>query len=165
VVILDGDNLAVSERRRDGRVYFVLPGGGVEVGELLEAAAIREAFEELGVRVSLLGLVAQVTFVVDGIASRQHYFAAQITGGVFGTGPVPSTPVPIQVEAPTAPPGSASNTLRNPTCTRVRSCRLSWDEAWSPCSTIPWTSRSRARTRSRERRTARLIGRHPAGEP
>lgn len=89
MVILDGDNLAVIERRRDGRVYFVLPGGGVEVGELLEAAAIREAFEELGVGVSLLGLVAQVTFVVDGIASRQHYFAAQITGGVFGTGSGP----------------------------------------------------------------------------
>ena len=89
MVILEGDNLAVIERRRDGRVYFVLPGGGVEVGELLEAAAIREAFEELDVRVSLLGLVAQVTFVVDGIASRQHYFAAQITGGVFGTGPGP----------------------------------------------------------------------------
>lgn len=89
MVILDGDNLAVIERRRDGRVYFVLPGGGVEAGEPLEAAAIREAFEELGVRVSLLGLVAQVTFVRDGIASRQHYFAAQITGGTFGTGAGP----------------------------------------------------------------------------
>ena len=89
MVILDGDNLAVIERRRDSRVYFVLPGGGVEEGEPLEAAAIREAFEELGVRVSLRGLVAQVTFVVDGIASRQHYFAAQITGGDFGTGSGP----------------------------------------------------------------------------
>jgi 8-oxo-dGTP pyrophosphatase MutT (NUDIX family) len=33
-------------RRRNGEEYYVLPGGGVEINESIEAAAVREAKEE-----------------------------------------------------------------------------------------------------------------------
>jgi 8-oxo-dGTP diphosphatase len=86
VVILQADEIAVIERRRDGRLYYVLPGGGVEPGESIEQAAIREAAEELGVRVVLRGLVATVELAGPDRDSRQHYFAAEIVEGEFGSG-------------------------------------------------------------------------------
>ena len=46
-----------------------LPGGRVEWGERVEAAALRELHEETGVEAELTGLVA----VVDGLFPPAHY--------------------------------------------------------------------------------------------
>ena len=46
-------HIALIERVRDGTTYYVFPGGIVEEGETAPAAAMREAFEELGVYVEL----------------------------------------------------------------------------------------------------------------
>ena len=89
MVIVDHGRLAVIERHRAGHHYFVLPGGGVEPGETLEAAAVREAHEELGVGVELLGPVGTVELTKDGTESRQHHFAATILSGTFGAGTGP----------------------------------------------------------------------------
>jgi 8-oxo-dGTP pyrophosphatase MutT (NUDIX family) len=45
VIIKDGMILLI-HRLRDGEEYFVLPGGGVEEGESIEEATIREVKEE-----------------------------------------------------------------------------------------------------------------------
>jgi len=39
VVILEDGRIALIERARDGRTYFVFPGSGVETGESPEEAA------------------------------------------------------------------------------------------------------------------------------
>jgi 8-oxo-dGTP diphosphatase len=82
VILLDSDRLALIKRMREGRVYYVFPGGTVEAGETPQAAAIREAYEELGVHVALSQLVAVVTFG----QKQQYFYQATILDGDFGTG-------------------------------------------------------------------------------
>ena len=83
IVLIQNGKVALIERHRAGLNYFVFPGGGVDQGETLEQAAIREAMEELGIEVSIKQKVAEIQF---GLKSRQVYFLAEQTGGEFGTG-------------------------------------------------------------------------------
>ena len=85
VVLIEDGRVALIERHRAGQRYFLFPGGGVERGETAEAAAIREAWEELGVRVELGDLLFDEEFG----DVRFVYFAATMVGGEFGTGAWP----------------------------------------------------------------------------
>ena len=82
VILLREGELALIKRERDGRRYYLFPGGGVEESESLEAAAAREALEELGLTIRVGRLVA----LSKAPARKQYYFLAQIVGGQFGTG-------------------------------------------------------------------------------
>ena len=82
VILLRDGHVALIERERDGQRYYLFPGGGVEDSESLQAAARREALEELGVATRVGRLVA----VSDTPARKQYYFSAEIVGGRFGTG-------------------------------------------------------------------------------
>ncbi|WP_238147954.1 NUDIX hydrolase [Rothia halotolerans] len=76
--------------RHPERAAWTLPGGGMEVGETPEQAAVREVYEESGYRVALDGLL--------GVDSKYHYesgrqrpfhalrilYRAYITGGSMG---------------------------------------------------------------------------------
>ena len=81
-IIVRNQHIALIKRQRDGRTYFVIPGGGREPGETPEQTAIRESFEELGLTVSIDRLLAKVIFR----GREQYYFFARVTGGHFGTG-------------------------------------------------------------------------------
>lgn len=83
IVLIKDNKVALIERHRAGLHYFVFPGGGVDEGESMEQAAIREALEELGVQVAIKEKVAEVQF---GQNSRQIYFLAEPISGEFGTG-------------------------------------------------------------------------------
>ncbi len=52
-IIIKNEEILLMERWRDGLHYFSIPGGGVEPGETIEEAAIREVAEEMGIVVSL----------------------------------------------------------------------------------------------------------------
>lgn len=80
-IIIQHDKVAVIKRVRNGDVYYVFPGGGVEQGETPEEATIREAYEELGVVISVIAPFIEVAY-----NGRQVYFLAQILKGEFGTG-------------------------------------------------------------------------------
>ncbi len=82
VLIIEG-KVALIERHRAGLHYFVFPGGGVDEGESVEQAALREALEELGIEVAIKQRIAEVQL---GRTSRQIYFLAEQIGGNFGTG-------------------------------------------------------------------------------
>ena len=49
-VVLREEKLLVMHRRRSGREYAVLPGGGIEDGEPVQDAVLRELHEETGLR-------------------------------------------------------------------------------------------------------------------
>ena len=80
-VIIENNKVALIKRTRDGKVYYVFPGGGIEQGESPELAAIRETFEELGVHINI-----KEAFGIIHFNGFQHYFHSEIIGGTFGTG-------------------------------------------------------------------------------
>lgn len=82
VVLIEGERVALIERVREGKTYYLFPGGTIEAGETPEEAAVREVQEELGLEVRLGPLLA----VVEFDESPQYYFDAAIINGVFGTG-------------------------------------------------------------------------------
>ena len=57
VILYDAGIVLVERDRPPYSGYYALPGGFVEIGESIEAAAIREAREETGLEIELLGLV------------------------------------------------------------------------------------------------------------
>jgi 8-oxo-dGTP diphosphatase len=82
IVLIEDGNVALIERHRAGLDYFVFPGGGVDEGETVEQAAIREAMEELGVEVA----IKQKVMIVNFDKSEQVYFLTERVGGEFGSG-------------------------------------------------------------------------------
>jgi 8-oxo-dGTP pyrophosphatase MutT (NUDIX family) len=81
-VLIKDDKVALIERYRNNKHYFVFPGGGVDEGETPEQAAVREMEEETGLRVTVKYELAVIHFGL----STQHYFLAERLNGEFGTG-------------------------------------------------------------------------------
>ncbi len=84
-ILLQDSKIALIERHRPGRHYFVLPGGGIERGESPVQAVVREVQEELGLEVVVQRLVA--TRRVRG--RMEYYFLVEAMGGQFGNGTGP----------------------------------------------------------------------------
>jgi 8-oxo-dGTP diphosphatase len=82
VILIENRNIALIERYRLGRHYFVFPGGKIDAGETPAMAAKRETLEELGLVVSIGQLVAEVWY----LGTPQYYFLATRLSGDFGTG-------------------------------------------------------------------------------
>ena len=87
VIILADEKIALIERVKADRTYYVVPGGGVHEGEYTHQAACREAKEELGVDVTLERLVAVVERVERGTVTHlQLYYLVGGVTGLFGAG-------------------------------------------------------------------------------
>ncbi|MCA1058489.1 NUDIX domain-containing protein [Rossellomorea aquimaris] len=81
IILIEDDHLAVIKRNRDDEVYYVIPGGGMGMGETEIETAIREAEEELGIIVS--GLKHALSFKHNH--TQSYYFVGEYSG-LFGSG-------------------------------------------------------------------------------
>lgn len=73
VVIIENQKVVLIQRIRDGSIYYVFPGGGIENGETPEAGAKREALEELGVEVKVKECISEVEF-----NGTQYFFCLKL---------------------------------------------------------------------------------------
>jgi len=65
-IIIDNGRVLLVEHRKNGRSYWLLPGGGIRTGETIQAALKRELFEEIHVHV----VVSKLLFVVETISQQ-----------------------------------------------------------------------------------------------
>ena len=81
LAVRDGAFLAV-EHAKDGRHYYLLPGGGVDAGERLTDGLVREFAEELGVRVKPGALLMACDSIAPGKARHIVHlvFAVEVEG-------------------------------------------------------------------------------------
>jgi 8-oxo-dGTP diphosphatase len=82
VVLRDERRVALVRRVDDRHTYLTFPGGEVQAGEQPADAALREAREELGVRVVL----GPRLLIEELRGETAHYFSAVVVGGELGTG-------------------------------------------------------------------------------
>ena len=86
-IFRDGRVLIVRRGRPPAHGLYTLPGGGVELGETLEGAIIREVREETGLAIAPLALVGFREAIARDAAGRveRHFvilpFAARWIGG------------------------------------------------------------------------------------
>lgn len=86
--IIKGDRILIVRRARSpAQGLFTLPGGGVETGELLTEAVVREVMEETGLTIAPVGLAGYREAIVRDAAGRveRHFlilaFAARWVAG------------------------------------------------------------------------------------
>jgi 8-oxo-dGTP pyrophosphatase MutT (NUDIX family) len=93
IFVLDADRrvLLVHERRDVGsdRSHWITPGGGVEAGESAAQAAVREVYEETGLRLELDPAAepmyserVRFSFVGQDIDQTNHYFLVRVPSGL-----------------------------------------------------------------------------------
>ena len=79
IIESEGGILLIQRAIEPGYGKWTFPGGFVERGEVAEAAAAREALEEIGVEIEVTGIVGLYTYEdqIPAIA----VFSARVTGG------------------------------------------------------------------------------------
>jgi 8-oxo-dGTP diphosphatase len=90
-LIIDGDEILLAHWNSGGVSNWTLPGGGLEIGEDTETAAIRETLEETGYAVELNGLLGVDSLHIpagsrlDGLDRHLHslrvIYSARVVAG------------------------------------------------------------------------------------
>lgn len=75
-VIVEDNKVVLIHRKKEGRDYWVFPGGGVEEGETPEEAVIREVQEELSLGCKVVRLLFSVESYPGG--NKDPYFLCSV---------------------------------------------------------------------------------------
>jgi 8-oxo-dGTP diphosphatase len=76
-IIVRGDLLLTIHRRKHCTEYYTLPGGGVERGESVAEACVREIREETG----LVATIGDRLLTLENAGRTEYYFAADAPAG------------------------------------------------------------------------------------
>ena len=82
-VIIEVEGLIVLIRRKHPPPGWAIPGGFIDAGEKAQDAAVREAFEETGLRVTLTGLLG--VYSDPARDARRHTISTVYIGKAEGT--------------------------------------------------------------------------------
>ena len=77
-VITRDEKILLMNRIKNGREYFVFPGGGVEEGEVVENAIVREIKEEFGLDIK----IEKLLFQIENQGRKEFYFLVKEFAGV-----------------------------------------------------------------------------------
>ena len=139
LVIQNEKGVLLVKHQKHGATYWLIPGGGLEYCESIEACAIRELWEETGLDVE----VGDLLLVAESIPPDQHrhvlnlYYEGRIVGGQLKLGDeeilagVEFLPVEKLTEIDLRPPVGRElvDCLKNPGKTR----RISLGNRWDTC--------------------------------
>lgn len=84
-ILIAGDGVLLIAHKKNDDVYWLLPGGGVDYGESLSEALVREFMEELNIKIT----VSDLAFISDSIdpAGDRHVvnicFICEHAGGEY----------------------------------------------------------------------------------
>jgi len=81
VLIIKDDKILFIHRLKNGKEYYVLPGGAIEDGETPEQAAVREAKEETNLNVELGTLLWKIDETVKDEIKRVFIFSVNDFSG------------------------------------------------------------------------------------
>ena len=62
-IIIEEDKILLIAHKKDGKIYWLVPGGGVDYGESLNESLVREYKEELNIKIA----VSQPVLMCDSI--------------------------------------------------------------------------------------------------
>lgn len=82
VAVIKAGQILMTKREDFG--VWVLPGGGIEAGESIAQASVREAYEETGLEVKLtrlVGIYSRPSWPIGEGGAHTILFAAEVVGG------------------------------------------------------------------------------------
>lgn len=90
-VITSGDWILLAKHQSPSRELpiWLPPGGGIEFGESMESAVVREVEEETGLYIKPLRLLWVHEFIEPPFHAIEYYFECDVTGGSLKLGEDP----------------------------------------------------------------------------
>ncbi len=83
-ILFIDNQIVLIKREKDNQVYYVFPGGSIELGETSEEACARELQEELGIEVSVDKLLFEFYDYVNNI--KEFFYTCTLLSGRLGGG-------------------------------------------------------------------------------